>query len=116
MTCGLRDQHPLLSDGTPEESGVALRRALAMAVVKNLSVKGNCLGESSDLAEAVGAFCDTRVGPVIDSVFEPQEAVAFLISSFFDPGRFGKCVMTLASVNPGAVTTPRTKALATATV
>ena len=115
VTCGLRDQHPLLSDSTPEESGVSLRRALTMAVLKNLSVKGNCLGESSDLAEAVRAFRETRIGPVIDSVFKPREAIAFLVGSFFDPGRFGKCVMTLASVDPEAVTTPRTKALATAT-
>lgn len=76
---------------------------------------GSVHTSSSDLV-AVRVFHETRIGPIIDSVFKPQEAVAFLVGSFFDPGRFGKCVMTLTSVNPGAVTTPRTKALATATV
>ena len=97
VTCGLRDQHPRLSDGTPETAGVAVRSALALSVVKNLTIKGNCLGTSDDLERALNVFRINRQGPVIDRIYTPEEGLDFVRRSFFDRARFGKTSLRLST-------------------
>ncbi|MDG0819669.1 hypothetical protein M4L90_07110 [Staphylococcus equorum] len=44
VTCGIRDQHPILSEQTPKESGPIIRSALTKCIFKNITFIGNCLG------------------------------------------------------------------------
>lgn len=100
VTCGFRDQHPVLSTGTPESAGPGLRRAMMLAVVKNLTLRGNCLGTSEDLLRAINGFRLHRQGPVIDGVYTPEQGLDFVHRSFFDRTRFGKVILRLSEPTP----------------
>lgn len=95
ITCGLRDQHPLLSTKTPNDAESVVRDALKMSILKNVSILGNCLGTKEDLESAI-QLQDTKGREIIiDQNYRLEESVDFLQRSFFDPSRFGKCVMQL---------------------
>lgn len=95
ITCGLRDQHPLLSTKTPNDAESVIRDALKMSIIKNVSILGNCLGTKNDLESAI-QLQDTKGREIIiDQKYQLEESIDFLKRSFFDPSRFGKCVMQL---------------------
>jgi len=93
ITCGLRDQHPLLSDSTPKNIEPLVRDALSMSIVKNISILGNCLGTNDDLENAIQLQSKVRTGPIIDSEYRIEEGVNFVEQYFFSFSRFGKCVL-----------------------
>ncbi|KPN14192.1 hypothetical protein AKG37_08965 [Bacillus australimaris] len=95
VTCGIRDQHPLLSSDTPINAEAVIRGALEMSIVKNVSIVGNCLGSKEDLERAIQLQIRTGTSVIIDQKYQFEEVVGFLQRSFFDSSRFGKCVMSL---------------------
>lgn len=93
ITCGLvgQNEHVAASSGVRAEPPNA-GRVLGLLIVRNLSIIGNCIGLSTDLDAAMGAYVDGRFRPVIDSVYTGEEAGAFLDRTFNDSNRFGKVV------------------------
>ncbi len=66
---------------------------MAQAMVKNITLIGNCLGTPDDLTRALadyetGSFC-----PVIDSVFGLGQVQEFLDRTYNAPERFGKVAL-----------------------
>lgn len=95
ITCGLRDQHPQLSSDTPSDAEPVTRGALAMSIVKNVSILGNCLGSKEDLETAIQLRNEKETKIIIDQEYPLEKGVDFVKRSFFDSSRFGKCVLTL---------------------
>lgn len=93
ITCGLRDQHPLLSIDTPKNAEPIVRGALAQSIVKNVSLLGNCLGTTEDLERALRLQSKSGIGPIIDQEYQLIQGTEFVERSFFDSSRFGKCVL-----------------------
>ncbi|MEK4002882.1 alcohol dehydrogenase catalytic domain-containing protein [Bacillus sp. FSL K6-2822] len=91
VTCGLRDQHPLLSNNTPSDAEPMVRGALQMSIFKNVSILGNCLGSKEDLEKAI----QLQNKIIIDQEYQLEKGVDFVQRSFFDSSRFGKCVLFL---------------------
>jgi hypothetical protein len=61
-------------------------------IVKNVTLMGNCLGTTQDLANALRDWCDGRLQVVLDSVHRAGTLRRFLERSFTAPDRFGKAV------------------------
>lgn len=95
VTCGLRDQHPLLSSDTPSNAEPVVRGALAMSIAKNVSILGNCLGSKEDLETAIQLQNRTGTSIIMDQEYQLEKGVDFVKRSFFDSSRFGKCVLIL---------------------
>lgn len=93
VTCGLRDQHPLLSTGTPNSAETIVRGALTQGISKNVSILGNCLGTKEDLENAIALHNKTGIAPIIDHEYKLNQSVDFVQRSFFDSSRFGKGVL-----------------------
>lgn len=93
ITCGIRDQHPLLSIDTPNKVEPIVREALALSIVKNISLLGNCLGTTEDLERALKIQSRTGIGPIIDKEYKIMQGTNFIQHSFFNSRRFGKCVL-----------------------
>jgi NADPH:quinone reductase-like Zn-dependent oxidoreductase len=91
VTCGFAGQNPALAAAAGPVR-VDPGRVFQAAIVKNLSIIGNCLGVRGDLDRALDVFAAGGVRPVIDSVFTGDQAAAFLERSFNDRQRFGKVV------------------------
>ena len=88
ITCGLESQAPEMPPRGPAPDMLTL---MMTAMINNLSIIGNCIGETVDLAAALALHAAGRLPVLIDSVFE-RDPAAFLSRSFEDPGRFGKVV------------------------
>ena len=95
MTCGFKNQHPLLSSSSPTEIEPKVRSALALSIPKLLSLRGHCLGTDNDLRFSLEHSSESMFAPIIDSVYGPTDGILFLTKSFADPARFGKVVMKL---------------------
>ena len=94
VTCGLQAQHPSFAE--PAEPAPVVD-VLGTAIVKNLSLIGNCIGERADLDRALALYEEGALSVRLDSVWGPQEGVAFLERTFSAPDRFGKVVMRYAA-------------------
>lgn len=97
ITCGLRDQHPLLSKSTPQQVEPLVRGAVEMSIVKNLTLIGNCLGNKEDLLDAIALNNDVLTRPIIDTVYKTNEGTEFLNHSFFEFNKFGKSVLAYSN-------------------
>ncbi|THG91060.1 hypothetical protein AJ85_07375, partial [Alkalihalobacillus alcalophilus ATCC 27647 = CGMCC 1.3604] len=96
ITCGLRDQPPFPSINSSTDKESTLRGALAMSIMKNISILGNCLGVKEDLESAVSLHGKhKKMNVIIDSKYELHESINFIRRTFFDPSKFGKCVISL---------------------
>lgn len=93
ITCGLRDQHPLLSKNAPVSVEPTVRFALTQSICKNITILGNCLGSTADLERAIRLQNKMRTGPIIDQEYTLKRSIEFINRSFFNSGRFGKCVL-----------------------
>lgn len=94
ITCGLLNQHPLLSEKSPIENEPILRRALTTGIMKNISFIGNCLGTNEDLQNAISLVEKFSVRPVIDKSYNVKQYIEFIERSFFDSKKIGKVVLT----------------------
>jgi NADPH:quinone reductase-like Zn-dependent oxidoreductase len=96
ITCGFAGQNPHLA----AQSGslaVDPMTVLGTAILKNLSIMGNCLGVREDLEQAVADHAAGKLSPIIDSVFTGDDVSGFLDRTFNDRRRFGKVVYRYAS-------------------
>jgi NADPH:quinone reductase-like Zn-dependent oxidoreductase len=96
ITCGLAGQNPHLIAQSGSR-GVNPIAVLGTAIVKNLSIIGNCLGVREDLEQAVADHAAGKLSPIIDSVFTDDDVSTFLDRTFNDRQRFGKVVFRYAS-------------------
>jgi NADPH:quinone reductase-like Zn-dependent oxidoreductase len=91
ITCGMAGQSPHLAAevGKLELDPIAI---VQKAILRNLSIIGNCLGLRSDLDQALSDYAAGAKAPPIDSVFSGHQAQQFLHRTFMDRQRFGKVV------------------------
>jgi NADPH:quinone reductase-like Zn-dependent oxidoreductase len=90
-TCGVLSQNP----GVAAEAGLGRMEGeltVYHAMVRNLSIIGNCIGVRDDLARALDDYEAGRVECVVDSVFTGDDTAAFLDRTYNDRTRFGKVV------------------------
>ncbi|WP_439594982.1 quinone oxidoreductase family protein [Falsiroseomonas sp.] len=89
ITCGFENQSPVPRQAAPprQAGGSLMTRVMQM----NLSIIGNCIGQTEDLQRAIAEHATGRLPVVIDSVHEADPA-GFLARSFVDPARFGKVI------------------------
>lgn len=94
ITCGLNSQHPSLSNSKLDELECNLRSSILGAIVKDISIIGNCLGIKSDLEEPI-AMLESKIDlkPILDSEYSLSDGLKFIEKSFFDSSKFGKCVL-----------------------
>lgn len=91
VTCGFAGQNPHVA----RAAGVAPVRAdhvFQTAIMKNLSIVGNCIGLATDLARALSDYAAGALPVVTDSVFTGDDIAPFLDRTFNDRERFGKVV------------------------
>lgn len=91
VTCGLQGQHRAFAED-PKLPG--LGQVLTTAIVRNLSIMGNCIGQRGDLQDALALHARGVFDPVLDSTWDLDGGVSFVERSFADRGRLGKVVMT----------------------
>jgi NADPH:quinone reductase-like Zn-dependent oxidoreductase len=96
VTCGFAAQNPELAAQAGPADCDALP-ILQAAIVKNLTLIGNCCGLREDLEQAVTDHLAGKLAPVLDSVFTGQDVNAFLDRTFNDRQRFGKVVFQYAA-------------------
>jgi len=91
ITCGLAAQNAELA---LQRGGVDLdaTKILGTAIMKNLSIVGNCIGLRADLERAVEDYSAGLWAPVLDSTYAGDDVSAFLDRSFNDRTRFGKVI------------------------
>lgn len=90
VTCGLQAQHDSFAQ-SPEPATV--NQLLTTAIVRNLVLVGNCIGQRKDLEEAVALFACGGFRIPVDSVWGVADARTFIERSFANRGRLGKVVM-----------------------
>lgn len=91
VTCGVFDQHSRLT-GVPVTTNRPPAGTLFHVLVKNLTLMGNCVGVTSDLAAAVADQAAGRLAPPVDSVWSGESCAAFLDRGYNAAERFGKVV------------------------
>ena len=87
MICGFYHQS-FRQQGSP----FSLHNLLVKIISKNVSLIGNCLGESGDLDKAISDFLNGRFNIEVDSVFSGKEISGFINRSFAETGRLGKVI------------------------
>ena len=92
VTCGQWRQMEVGATDTKPVEVMDRSGLLTFALLNNLTLIGNCLGNSADLRQALSDFDRGLVSVPIDSVFRGQDCGPFLNRSFEDPHRFGKVV------------------------
>jgi NADPH:quinone reductase-like Zn-dependent oxidoreductase len=92
-TCGVYDQYLSLTGEVPTYRGKRGADLLMSIVARNVSILGNCLGTTEDLARAAADCAEGRLHVTLDSVHHgPAALPAFLQRTFEAPDRFGKVV------------------------
>ncbi len=90
-TCGILNQNPALA----RRAGLRPMNAesiMVQAMLRNLSIIGNCIGVREDLERALDDYAAGRLGCVVDSVYGGGRTAEFLERTYNDRGRFGKVV------------------------
>lgn len=91
ITCGYVDQYRA-AGSPPPFPAPDYREALQIAMLKNISIIGNCAGLRIDLERAGKDYVDGRLPVTIDSVFANDRPAAFLDRTYNARDRFGKVV------------------------
>lgn len=112
LFCGVADDLAARPDESATFADARWRaEILPLMIARNLRLEGSCLGETVDLSVACADFPGGRLRPVLDSVFEAEDARAFFLRTFADPARLGKVVLMLpdASGNHGKTARARSR-------
>jgi NADPH:quinone reductase-like Zn-dependent oxidoreductase len=88
VTCGLGAQGPAPAD----EPAGELHEILADAIVRNVTVIGNCLGSEEDLDAALAAWAAGELDVTIDSVHSGSAVGEFVDRAYNAPDRLGKVI------------------------
>jgi NADPH:quinone reductase-like Zn-dependent oxidoreductase len=92
ITCGYFDQYSHL---TGQESSLPASKGngvMLTAIMGNLQIIGNCLGQTADLRQAIADYAAQAFHVVIDSVWNGHQVGAFFDRTFNAPERFGKVI------------------------
>jgi NADPH:quinone reductase-like Zn-dependent oxidoreductase len=92
VTCGLYDQYSSITGKKFEYQGRDLSGIMTTALIQNIHLMGNCLGQRDDLTAAMDDFTSGAFGVVIDSVFSGEQVGAFFDRTYNARDRFGKVV------------------------
>jgi NADPH:quinone reductase-like Zn-dependent oxidoreductase len=92
VTCGLRDPYAAAAAKEEGRHGLSLGDVLAHAVVRNLTLMGNCLGQTKDLVEAIDDYRSGTFAVQVDSTYRGDRIAAFLDRTYNSRERFGKVV------------------------
>jgi NADPH:quinone reductase-like Zn-dependent oxidoreductase len=92
VTCGCAGQTAHAASVSGVDAPLPMQDVMTRAIVKNLTLVGNCIGLRGDLEAAVRDYEAGRLAPVVDSVFTADDVAPFLDRTFNDPARFGKVV------------------------
>jgi NADPH:quinone reductase-like Zn-dependent oxidoreductase len=96
VTCGFFDQHLAITrepfPGHAPDYGAVMQ----LAMVRNISLIGNCVGTSADLQRAVGDYAAGRLDVAIDRTYTDGDAAPFVARTFTDRTRLGKVVYQYA--------------------
>jgi NADPH:quinone reductase-like Zn-dependent oxidoreductase len=93
FTCGLSGQTPVSAEALGRRA-VDMRSVMVTAIMRNLTIGGNCLGVTSDLDAALRDAADGTFTPIVDSVFTGTDAVPFLHRTYCDRARFGRAIFS----------------------
>lgn len=89
ITCGLYHQFA----GTPfEYRGLNLSDIMAITMMKNVQIIGNCVGQTQDLANAIQDYIAGKFPVAIDSVWSGNQISEFFTRTYHAKDRFGKVV------------------------
>lgn len=92
ITCGLYDQFTDLTGTASTDIGINSQYLLLTTMIYNLSIIGNCIGLTSDLAHAVEDYAQGNLPVVVDSVYKGKDVAPFFDRMYNSPERFGKVV------------------------
>jgi NADPH:quinone reductase-like Zn-dependent oxidoreductase len=92
ITCGLYDQFTDLTGTQSPNIGISPQHLLYIAMLHNLSIIGNCIGLTSDLAQAVEDYAQGNLPVEVDSVYKGRDVALFFDRMYNSPDRFGKVV------------------------
>lgn len=92
VTCGLYDQHLQLLPSARPSAPPDYRQCLELALLKNISLVGNCAGVTRDLEDAVRDLTAGAFEVLVDSVHRDDQAGAFLERTYAASDRLGKVV------------------------
>lgn len=95
LSCGVLKQ----SQDTVHKNVIfsQLDEVLMLALVNNIELKMNCLGETKDLEKALLLYSEGSYRPIIDSVFSFGEEKQFIERSFCSSEKIGKVVFKYES-------------------
>jgi len=88
--CGLYLQNKAFSILTNENSNYV--DSMTCCVLKNITIIGNCLGDTDDLLEAINDFTEHRYNVLIDSVYKNGDVIPFVEKTFHQTHRLGKII------------------------
>jgi NADPH:quinone reductase-like Zn-dependent oxidoreductase len=92
ISCGFWGQYQHFTDEKVADPNLRLHQALSYSIANNLQILFNCLGDTSDLQNAIDDYEAGDLKVVIDSVHTGNEVGAFLMRTYMAPDRFGKVV------------------------
>jgi NADPH:quinone reductase-like Zn-dependent oxidoreductase len=95
ITCGREDQSSGFTGRERTPTAGDARATITTAMLRNLSIIGNCLGASSDLARALAEHAAGRFSVRLDSVHRSDPA-GFLERTYNAHDRFGKVAFLYA--------------------
>lgn len=93
ITCGTSEQYGPLAERVYDNSAaVDFKAAIGYAMLNNLHIIGNCLGQTQDLRQAIQDYISGELDIVIDSIFCGDAVGSFLEKTYCSKERFGKVV------------------------
>ena len=93
ITCGVADQHSSLVGRDTFIAPVNGTRLMANLLVKNISIIGNCLGQTSDLQAALEDSAAGRLTVPVYSQLRPNQTGDFFADTYLNKERFGKVTL-----------------------
>lgn len=92
VTCGIADQHSSLIGSGSAVASVNPTHLMGSFVTKNISIIGNCLGQTSDLQAALNDCGAGQLPVPVHSRITPDNTEAFLSDTYLNKDRFGKVI------------------------
>ena len=91
-TCGLYDQYSDSTGNPFKYHGLPLAGLLTFAMINNVQLIGNCVGQTSDLQHGIQNYAEGKFQVIVDSVFSDKNIKEFLERTYSDRHRFGKVI------------------------
>jgi NADPH:quinone reductase-like Zn-dependent oxidoreductase len=92
ITCGIHSQYFDNPGNKFQYRGGDLSTILTYTILKNIHIVGNCLGQVTDLSNAISDYVSGSLNVVIDSVFGGHQVGDFFARTYNARDRFGKVI------------------------